>query len=270
MITTSFKQWNSLAIALLVLAQSVTPVAAEEYNPFRLPKSEFVREIKTIALWPVLVPSGLKDAASVRTELEPMITKALEEAGYSVIASNEFEERWQVLSEHLGGLFDPVTGESDDAEIDLVRQLVSQDLAMTLKADALLVPRVSHGEVRVWAQTVGSEESESGRSYVAWMAGDEPAKWRGKGIQAYYRDMPERVTGPRLGIRIFDPVDTSLYDVMIPIHWTRVYLAGSYEDRPEVSLLDDRERVEEVIAGLVDPLKPDSGEAGETDEPSTK
>lgn len=246
------------ATAALVFAQSVTPASAEEYNPFRLPKSEFLREIRTIALWPAFLPSHIDDPEQVRDELESMIAKALEDAGYKVVASTELERRWRVLSEHMGGLFDPVTGESDEAEIDVVRQLVSQDLALSLNVDGLLVPRLSHGEVRVWAKSLSSKESSTGRSYVGWMAGHEPTQWRGKGIRAFYRDMPERVVGPRLGIRIFDPVDTTLYDIMIPIRWSRVYIAGSYEDRPETPLLDHRERIEEVIAGLVDPLKRDS------------
>jgi len=258
--------WTRL-LATLALVLGYLPSAAlgEEYNPFRIPKVEFFKSVHTIALWPFNLPPDTPDIEFVQTKLEQMLMAALQRQGFSVLSSEQLRRRWEEMSTRLGGVFDPISGASDEEEIKLLRGLLTQEFALKNGIDALLSPAVTEGTIRIWAKSIASKDSDGRGAYTAWMAAHEQTTWRGEPIRSLWANRPHQAVGPRLGFRIIDPTDIHLYDIMVPIRWSRVYVNGNYEDRPETELLDHHKRIEEVIEAAVEQLAQSAEADGEND-----
>lgn len=231
-----------------------SPAPGENDDPFRIPKKDFLASVVNIALWPIELPPGTADAAAVRAELEQILIAELQRHGFAVLSSKHLGRRWEELSTSVGGIVDPITGESDELQVRLLRGLLTQEFALERGVDAFLRLRLTEGTMRVWEKDIASRDSGGRGAYTVWMAANEETTWHGEPIVALWINRPQQVVGPRLGIRILDAIDMPLYDIMIPIRWSRIYLHGAHEDRPETRLLEHRERIEEVMASLLEGL----------------
>lgn len=232
-------------------------VAAEEYDPFPVPKELFRESVRTIALWPVDLPKNIEDAKKVRNVLERRITTKLEAIGFKVIPSRVFGATWEQYAELAGGLFDPVTGESEEENVTMVRQLVTQELSLRHDADAFMTISLTDESIVVWAKEISRNDGSRTRKTIVWAAATEAVRWDGDSIEAFFRDRPERATGPQLGLRIYDPVDVELYNARMAIRWNRIYVNGNYQDRAMPGLLNSKKRLETVMDKLIEPLGED-------------
>lgn len=116
--------------------------AGKKYDPFKIPRDQFVGQVKTVALRQV---SGIsKDyprSDSVKAAFESLLTAELERAGLKVIPGNIYEHLWQEGLDSLGGaLFDPKTGARDTTRSRQVRIWSLGQLKARHHADALLHP----------------------------------------------------------------------------------------------------------------------------------
>lgn len=111
-------------------------------QPFKMEQTKFYADIKTIALEPLAVPKKMKQAEQVEAEFEAFILAKLKEAGFTTIPSEKYEKIWKALTKNEGALFDPLTGEKDDAKIKRVRKQCIERLNADFHIDAVLQPRI--------------------------------------------------------------------------------------------------------------------------------
>ncbi|MFN8644779.1 MAG: hypothetical protein U0802_25100 [Candidatus Binatia bacterium] len=110
-----------VSATLLALALcDATGVAAKEFDPYAIPKDQFAKRVRTIALAPLSVPSDTPNPDGVRTTIETLITENLRSKGYAVVASSVWAGIWRQMSERVGGTFDEATGEVRKEEFDAV------------------------------------------------------------------------------------------------------------------------------------------------------
>lgn len=250
-------RWLRFSITLgLASICSILPArgSTEEYNPFRIPRAEFFDWVDTIALWPLELPIDTEKSDDTRIEIERLLSAALESAGYRVVPSTVIEPRWRELSQLVGGVVDPVTGETNGEQVSLLRSILGHELATEHGVDALLATRIRHGRMQPWAQRRLNPASHQKREYTIWMGAHEPTTWRGEPIRSLWLNRPNRLIGPRFSVNLYDLHGIELFDAMVPIRWERVYVAGAYDEREKKPLLDEPERIRSVITSLVEPL----------------
>src|SRR5437899_4595105 len=116
--------------------------APKAYHPFRIPADEFRRRVKTIAVANVAISSELGERAAVQAKFNPAIEGRLREAGFTVIAAQEFQATWDAKVNELGGLFDQNTGQVNEAKATALLNYIRAEMKTRFNADALLLPRV--------------------------------------------------------------------------------------------------------------------------------
>jgi hypothetical protein len=71
-----------------------------------------------------------------------LLTQELDSAGYRVISDVVYTEEWNRIVDHMGGLYDPATGQRDDERLELARERLYQDLSELHQAYAVLYPEI--------------------------------------------------------------------------------------------------------------------------------
>jgi hypothetical protein len=240
---------GGVAALLAVLALGTARARADEpYDPYRIPKDQFARQIRTIALLPVALPRATKDGESVRQTFETLIAEKLRAKGFAVVPSSEFERTWRAFSERMGGLFDPLTGKGDDQKLAAVREHTARELATKHDADAFLSPRIAIDFVIPFAGVWGS-------SYAVW---GEPLVFNGATIGGAPVNIPQAVDAAFLGVSIYDSAWVELYSIRSGIEWVKVFAARGYEDKPNPYRNPERNRnaVDIDLEPLVSPVSP--------------
>ena len=111
------------------------------YDPFVKSEDEIKSSISVLAMKPIrLAEFSRKDEVAARYEM--LITEQLESAGFTVIPSNEFSAIWDPMVEQVGGLFDPVTGESDPDKVKAVHEHTLNELRAKFSVNGFVAPRI--------------------------------------------------------------------------------------------------------------------------------
>ncbi len=234
-----FASWRSLGVLFASLFGSFGCVTVEPYNPYRVPREEFTRIVRTIGILPPGVALPGEQRKLVAAELERALTEGFQQRGYRVIGSDVVGPVWRRYASEIGGLFNPLTGEPIDEKVELVRKYVARELARSHNVDALAVAwtRRSVHYLRSgappWPEFFGERMHLDGRPIL---------------------DMPQRVLVSRIDLLIIEPDGRTLYNVSIPVQWTAVFVARSYYERPYVELFP-AERVRAVARGLLEDLE---------------
>lgn len=105
-------------------------------------REEFLTKVKTIALAPLTVPGDLEDAERVKDKYESLISLKLEERGFAIIPSKEFQVVYKKTMEQMGGVFDPMTGKLDESKGEALQTHTLRELQRTTHTDAVLYPRL--------------------------------------------------------------------------------------------------------------------------------
>jgi outer membrane murein-binding lipoprotein Lpp len=133
---------NRMLVGITLLAALITAgCASRAYDPFRIPADEFRQRVKTIAVASVAISSELGDRAAVQAKFNPAIETKLREAGFTVVAAQEFQATWDAKVNELGGLFDQNTGKVNDAKATALLNHIRAETKTRFNADALLLPR---------------------------------------------------------------------------------------------------------------------------------
>ena len=127
-------------LVALVGAGCATPPPPPD--PFKIAQDEFYRQVKTLALAPIAMPRGMENPEPVRAKFESLIAAKLQEAGFSTAQSQQFADIWQRIADQVGGLFDPRTGQLDEAKFKTVREQTLREISATFKADAIVQARI--------------------------------------------------------------------------------------------------------------------------------
>lgn len=121
--------------AALLLAGCAAKVP---YNPFKVSRDQFYPKLKVVALSPMSVPRDLKDPDPATKKFLSMIEAQLREAGFATIPADASRGLWDSLTAQVGGFFDPVTGEVDEAKLKTVRIQMYRELKAERQIDAML------------------------------------------------------------------------------------------------------------------------------------
>lgn len=100
----------------------------------------------TIALQPIRLPD-VADASVVRADFHRLLQEKLESHGFEVVPADVFAEQWRAKLEDIGGVYDAVTGERDEARYDATLAAVRAGLAESHGASAFLVTGIDSREV---------------------------------------------------------------------------------------------------------------------------
>lgn len=133
--------WRLLLLNLLagLLFQGCGQVA-RPYNPFKIPREEFLARTRVIALAPVAFAVPPEDPAAAGSQFEALLDLKLRELGFTVVPSTEYKAIWDRLTKQVGGIFDPITGKRDDQKLKTVRGYLLEELRTKHRADAVLHP----------------------------------------------------------------------------------------------------------------------------------
>jgi hypothetical protein len=88
------------------------------------------------------MPGELQNQATAAGEFDSLIAAVLADAGYSLVAVDEYIAVWGRILDQMGGLSDPITGERDEMKFDLARERLYLDLSEMYQADAVLYPEI--------------------------------------------------------------------------------------------------------------------------------
>ncbi len=229
----------------LALAQAAT-AAGEKYDPYKVPREHVRASVHTIALEPVRLPPSIENGAALRARIESLLTAKLRSGGFTVVPAAEYEQVWRQMSRRLGGVFDALTGVADQAKYDLAREHTARELADRLEIDALLVTMVS-----VSALPAGIRSSMFEAKYYA--AG-QMLVFRGEPIRGAPVNLPQKVLGTYLNVRLDNLDGVDLYSVRAPIEWVEIYAGRDHDGRPPSEWLTDPSRVSETVDLTLDDL----------------
>lgn len=155
---------SRMIATLVTVLIEVSCATAALSNPFKVAENEFYGKIKTIALAPIVVLANPEDPEPVKAKFESLIEARLREAGFSVVPSREVGTTWKRMSDLVGGIFDPVTGQRDESKFKTVREHVLRELNAKLNVDALLHPRIQPVTARLFSGFFSVEAKWHGAS----------------------------------------------------------------------------------------------------------
>jgi hypothetical protein len=131
---------SQLPFLAVLLALSAACAGRTPYDPFLVPKESIFSRTRTIALAPSVAHFELEDPAPVYARFDSLIAAELKVAGFTVVPAQESFSIWKRLSDSLGGLFDPRSGERDTVRLNTARRLTMIELRGRFGADAWLHP----------------------------------------------------------------------------------------------------------------------------------
>ncbi len=132
-----------LVSILLGMSATLAGCAAKTaYNPFKVPREQFHSRVRTVALSPMAMPSGMESPDPVSAKFLRLLEARLREAGISVVGSDRARVIWDSMTTALNGIYDPVTGRRDEEKAKAVRLHTYRELKAELNIDAMLFSQV--------------------------------------------------------------------------------------------------------------------------------
>ena len=248
---------QSLLIAILAFVTMGVAHAAKAppYDPFKTPRQDFYTKIKTVALAPVSgVSEDLENREQVVAKFEEYINNKLRQAGFSVVASDEYAKIWKRMTEQVGGYFDPVTGKKDEAKLKSALEHTRRELATSVNADAVLFPHF----VAVKANFAGGR--------VSWDGTWESVLTKKKGWKKFFDTSASSygtVGALSLAITIENIHGTVLYFNRGGVKSLLKISSGQFVEVPPSQVLDDEWRNASAVKIALDPLVMSSWQYGE-------
>ncbi|MCG8587892.1 MAG: hypothetical protein MJE66_01230 [Proteobacteria bacterium] len=206
---------SALALVAGTLAALVASAAHAEFDPFEIPRAEFLDRVQVIGLAPVSLPASVERRDEVRALVERTISDFLLDAGFGVVDSKTYLSVWTPLSERMGGTHDPATGETTQTW-KIAAEHTFRELADRHRVDAVL-----HARVAALERFTG---------HKGWRLFGEAPRWKGKSLRYITIDPPQRLVAAHVSLLIVDGGDAVLYSVSHPVEWWSVFKDRSYEE----------------------------------------
>ena len=116
-------------------------------------------------------PAAARGAEPTKLRVDALIETKLREAGFVTFPAREWGEVFTRTQQEVGGLFDPRTGDLDEAKVKTIVARTIEDIRGRFQLDAVLLPRVQVVKanfVGAWARWDGvSDALASGLSVLA-------------------------------------------------------------------------------------------------------
>jgi hypothetical protein len=235
-----------LAVAVIGTSCAKSP----SYSPWRIDRQQFEHSIKTIALAPITLPEGLHDPDAVRAAFESLIESKLREGGLVIVPPERVGEIWDREMDAVGGLYDPATGQRDEAKYQTVRRNTLSELRETCKADAVMW---------VFIQVV---EAEWSGTTARWDGTTDSVKSRGRQMK---ESLPFAMMGVSVSysgsvgalsliVTVEDCQSTVLYNNRGGIQVIARFLNGDPIPVPASEILTNKERNAASVDIALNPL----------------
>src|SRR3954465_15587363 len=228
-----------LGPAAIAIAACACGSTQKPYNPFKVPRQSFYPALKTVAVAPVRLPSDLEDPEPVRALFASTIAARLKNAGIAVVPATVAGPIIEEKMKGAGAIFDPTTGQPDEAKVKALNAAIGRELKERFNADALLTPTI--------------------RVVNAALAHDQ-AHWDGakEGAGSFWKALMGTHSGSiralSLVIVLADPEGRLLYanggGIQVLGHLT---MGGAVERRPRSELFADGDRNENAVHIALDP-----------------
>jgi hypothetical protein len=189
------------------------------------------------------------DRAAARAAIEPIVTERLKAGGFAVVGSEETEKFWRRAAGDVGAVFDPVTGDIDEARFKTVRDAVHRDLGKERDVDAILYLSISPVVLYLPGSTV---------TYCGTTTG-EPLYWPPSA--APWSELPTLALVLCLNAGLFDIAGRELYGIRHCLDAAETYAEQSRAVRPIAQRLRQHARIVEAVEATVGPLA-DAGSPG--------
>mgnify|MGYP002813775601 CR=1 FL=1 len=135
--------------ASLLLFQVLQAGAGEK--AFDIPEPAFFDRVHTVVMLPCSFPRDFEKsdtlaarAAVLKPRLDSIMVATLEEVGVRTISAGEVDSVWQQFADSLGGLYDPMTGESDSTKFAITQLRTMSELGSRYHPDAWILPKVRY------------------------------------------------------------------------------------------------------------------------------
>jgi hypothetical protein len=231
-------------IAILLIIGGSPTWADDDYQPLKIPAESILNRVKVIAMEPFTVPVDVVLSGELRIKLEQILLEELENRGYQVLPSIEFDSRWQRYSEQIGGVYDPQTGIRDEEKYGIVWDFTTRELQNRFHAQAVADPNIFYRELTLYPR-FGDLVN------IIWkIAGNTAVQWSGSPLT----ERPSYVNGAWVGMGIYDAERAKLYSVGVPLGYVAVYALRGRELLPAERLLDPLDHYREVVAVVVKDL----------------
>lgn len=229
-------------LRLIAIVACACGSTQKPYSPFKVPRESFYPTLKTVALAPLRLPSDLEDPEPVRAFFATAIAARLKNAGIAVVPATYVGPIIDQRVKEAGGIFDPTTGQADEAKVKALNAAIGRELRAQLNADALLTP-----SVRVVIASLSQDQAH-------WDGATEGA---GKGgfWKALLRTHSGSIRALSLVVVLAGSEGQLLYAKAGGIQVLgNVTLGGVVERRPRSELFADRDRNENAVNLALDPL----------------
>jgi len=148
-------------------------VSTPAYDVFVVPSDTVYARVRKIALVPAAVTADVPVPERVLLELDSLIERKVEAAGFSVVPAFVYSEIWRRITEEAGGFYDPFTGVLNEERLQAATERLLQEIGDLHAPDAWLYPEL-------WVV-----EAEVERGFARWDGATEPVSWYlGSPVQA--------------------------------------------------------------------------------------
>lgn len=218
-------------LSAMAPAAAGAPLAAQE-QPAR------------IALRATRLPKQLDGRAEVKRLIDSLVTARVLSMGYGVVPQDTTMNLSQRVIDSLGGLFDPVTGQIEQAKATTASQAVLAQLGTRFGAHYQLYPMVVPNTIPFRgskAEWLGTEEETGGRGGLGGVI---------LGTQA------GRIGVLNFGVIVEDLTGNDVYREVAGIQLSNKLVGGKLVALPMDSLLTNQDRiasaVEHALRGLLE------------------
>jgi len=235
---------RSRALALILLLMlSGAAFAERRRESFTVPADQVKARVHTVVIRPPLNESPHDLPPPVLARHAAVLQRELERIGLAVVPPGLYARAWIESAALLGGVYDPVSGESDPEKWKLAREHTLRELSRTHAIDAVL--DWGYYEAPIY-ELVGSPPY--------WVAAGEPLHVDGEKLRVYELGIgANRVLGIWGWARLSDRGDGDLYQRTLELAWTQLRLGARIQTREPAEFTGDAsdKRVASLLADLV-------------------
>jgi len=221
------------------------------YQLVVLSPSDIHERVDTVAMLPLQVENfDRKEEVSAR--YEALITEQLETAGFKVIPSREYSDIRKGLTDEVGNLYDPQTGEANQEKLDVVWTNSLLRLAEQFNTQAYILPKI----VRVGAHWSSNTTS--------WDGVERPTAGETEGFWERLAVTPDGYgTIPAMSLRIeLSSMSGETYFIgRGGIQVTSQFRSGQFVDVPQSNWFVNEDWDVEAVKLALIPLTGDLGSA---------
>jgi len=231
------------AAALLFVAACATgPKVAEQADPWRIGKNDFLRYAKTIGLADVYLPDGMQDPDPIKQNFSDVIEAQLRAEGYTVVRPQQYTTNWNRIIAEMGGIEDTLAIGQNPRKIAQAMVRTLDELEAGFDLDAVLIPSVVVAEA-VFASGV-----------AAWDGARQPIK-SGGAIKNFWAGSPEGTLGAlSLTVTLVSPHGKTYFTNSGGIEVLSKLEGKAFVLVPRSELFTDQARIDQAITLALKPL----------------